>query len=57
MCMNCGCGEPDERHKDGDITYADLQRAASNSDIDPEKAADNIHAAARKIRDEGGSQR
>ena len=51
MCMSCGCGEPNERHHESDITYEDLQRAAADSNIDPEQAADNIHAAARQLRD------
>jgi hypothetical protein len=51
MCISCGCGEPNERHHESDITYEDLQRAAADSGIDPEQAADNIHAAARQLRD------
>jgi hypothetical protein len=51
MCISCGCGDPNERHNDGDITYGDLEKAASNAGIDPEKAADNVHAAARQSRD------
>ncbi|MGI8916233.1 MAG: hypothetical protein ACR2JY_21075 [Chloroflexota bacterium] len=53
MCMNCGCGEPNERHKPGDITLDDLKKAAKNHDMPVEKAADNIHAAARQARTEG----
>jgi len=48
MCINCGCGEVNERHKPGDITMQDLEKAARNHDMDVEKAADNIHDAARK---------
>lgn len=53
MCMNCGCGEPNEEHKPGDITLDMLKRAAANHGMDVETAADNIHAAAKKLRDEG----
>jgi hypothetical protein len=49
MCMSCGCGEPNERHKPGDITQDDLEKAAKNSKIDLEKAAENIHASAKKL--------
>ena len=52
MCMSCACGKPNERHKDGDITLDDMKKAAQNSNIDVEKAADNIHDAARKVRAE-----
>jgi hypothetical protein len=55
MCVSCGCGDPNVRHHEGDITYDDLDKAASNAGIDPEKAADNIHAAAKKARDGGTS--
>jgi len=48
--MNCGCDEPNERHKPGDITRADLEKAAKNWDITLEKAASNIQASAKKLR-------
>jgi len=51
MCISCGCGEAEERHHEGDITYSDLAKAAANAGVEPEKAADNIHAAAREARD------
>ena len=53
MCLNCACGEPNERHKDGDITLDDLKRAAQNHDLEVEEAADNIHAAARQLKQQG----
>ncbi len=54
MCMTCGCGEPMNRHgDDANITYDQLQAAADAAGIDPEKAADNIHDLAKKVRDEG----
>jgi hypothetical protein len=43
MCVSCGCGEPHERHKEGDITLEDVQKAAENHDLDLEQTADNIH--------------
>ena len=57
MCISCGCGDANERHHAGDITYADLEKAAFNAGIDPEEAADNIRAAARKARDGDASSR
>ena len=56
MCMSCGCGEPNERHKPGDITQTDLEQAAKNANIDLETAADNIHASAKKLRDSSKSK-
>ena len=49
MCMNCGCGEYNERHKSSDITLDDLQKAAEGQNMDVETAADNIHQGARQI--------
>lgn len=51
MCLSCGCGDANVRHHEGDITYDDLSKAASDAGIDPETAADNIHAAAKQARD------
>jgi hypothetical protein len=53
MCMSCGCGEPNDRHKDGDIVLDDLKLAASNAGIEVEQAADNIHDSARRMKQEG----
>lgn len=48
MCVNCGCGEVNERHKPGDITMQDLEKAAKNHDMDVEQAAKNISKSASK---------
>jgi len=53
MCLNCGCGQYNERHKQGDITLEDLERAAQNHDMETEKAADNIHQAASSLKHAG----
>ena len=54
MCMTCGCGKPNDDHGDAaNITYDQLQAAANAASIDAEKAADNLHDLARKVRDEG----
>ena len=50
MCLNCGCGEYNERHKPSDITADDLKAAAEGHEMDVEKAADNIHQGARDLR-------
>jgi len=49
MCMNCGCGSYNERHKPTDITLDDLKSAAEGHDMDPEQAAENIQAGARMV--------
>ena len=54
MCMSCGCGEPNERHGNPDnITLDDLKKAAKAARIEPEKAADNIHELASKLKEDG----
>ncbi len=34
MCLNCGCGEPETRHKETDITADDVRNAAGDSSLD-----------------------
>jgi len=48
MCVSCGCGELEERHKPGDITMEDLKKAAANHDIKVTEVAENIQEAAAK---------
>ena len=56
MCMTCGCGQPNETHgNDANITYDQLQAAASAAGIENEQAADNLHDLAKKLRDEGAA--
>lgn len=49
MCMNCGCGEPDERHQPTDITREDLGRAAEGSGLSVEEATRNMSDSLAKI--------
>ena len=56
MCMSCGCKEPNERHKPGDIVQDDLAKAAKNANITMQTAADNISAAAKQLKSTGGSK-
>lgn len=53
MCMNCGCGMPEDRHKPTDITLTDLKEAAKGHAMEIEQAADNIHQAARELKQAG----
>ena len=36
MCMNCGCGQVNERHKPTDITIDDLTAAAKGHEMEVE---------------------
>lgn len=42
MCMNCGCGEPDKRHKETDIVRSDIQRAADGQGSSMEETTANL---------------
>ena len=53
MCMSCGCGKHNERHKPGDITLEDLKTAAQNHGMEVEQTADNIHYAAKQLKEAG----
>lgn len=47
MCVSCGCGKANERHKDGDITMDDIQRAGQNHNLQPRQVAQNIQKSVR----------
>ena len=54
MCLDCGCGEPNNNHGEpAHITYQQLEAAARASGITPEEAADRIQSEAKKLRDQG----
>jgi hypothetical protein len=53
MCMNCGCGEYNQRHKSTDIILDDLRKAAEGQGMEVEAAADNIHEGARTLKEAG----
>jgi hypothetical protein len=43
MCLDCGCGEPNERHGDDrHITMDDIQAAAKASEISVDETKRNI---------------
>ncbi len=50
MCLNCGCGEPNERHgKDANITLEDVQRAGEANGQSVEESLRNMGMAARQV--------
>lgn len=57
MCVSCGCGEPNERHKPGDITMDDLTKAAQNHELKVEDVAKNIAQATSGSESSGSSNR
>ena len=46
MCMNCGCGEPNDRHgNDANITMDDLRKAGDANGQDVDKVMSNMEQA------------
>jgi hypothetical protein len=49
MCLDCGCGEPNNRHGDDrHITMDDVKAAAEASEIPVDEAARNISDGMRQ---------
>jgi hypothetical protein len=55
MCMNCGCGEVDTRHKETDIVQQDIQRAAEGQGMSQEETIRNLEASMQQMRSQPGS--
>ncbi len=50
MCLNCGCGEFDERHgNDANITLDDVRRAGEANGQSVEESLRNMGMAARQV--------
>lgn len=52
MCLNCGCGEPETRHKETDITADDVREASAGTPMD--QTIQNMRTSLDKM---GQSQR
>lgn len=50
MCMNCGCGELDKRHKESDLVREDLQRAADGQGSSMDETVSNVESSLRELR-------
>lgn len=52
MCMNCGCGKPDDRHgDDANITMDDLRKAGEANGQDVDKVMANMEQTYRSVLD------
>ena len=57
MCMNCGCGKPEDRHGDeANITLSDLRAAGEANDQSLDETISNIQQAWQQ-QGEGGMSR
>jgi hypothetical protein len=56
MCLDCGCGEPNERHGDDrHITMDDVKAAADASQISVDEAARNLADGVRQAQSAGSA--
>jgi len=55
MCLNCGCGDVDTRHKDSDIVQQDIQKAADGQGMSKDETIQNIESSLQKMRSQAGS--
>ncbi len=56
MCLDCGCGEPNERHGDErHIIMDDVRAAAEASEISVDEAARNISQGLSQAQKSAGS--
>jgi hypothetical protein len=54
MCLNCGCGQPNERHgNDANITADDVRRAGEANGQDVATSATNMRSALDLLTGEG----
>ena len=54
MCLNCGCGEPETRHQDTDITADDVRKASADRPMD--QTVQNMRAGLDKMAQSQGGQ-
>jgi hypothetical protein len=50
MCLTCGCKMPNDRHKPGDLIWADIEKAAKNWDLTPAQALHNLDETAKLVK-------
>ena len=56
MCLDCGCGEPNERHGDDrHITMDDVKAAATASELSVDEASRNITEGMRQAQQSSSS--
>jgi hypothetical protein len=58
MCLNCGCGQPNERHgNDANITADDVRRAGEANGQDVATSATNMRSALDLLTGQGTERR
>ncbi|MEA2545160.1 MAG: hypothetical protein QOI09_433 [Chloroflexota bacterium] len=54
MCLNCGCGEPETRHKATDITADDVRQAAAGKPL--QETVQNMRTSLDQMEQSGSGQ-
>ncbi len=54
MCLNCGCGEPETRHQETDITADDVRQASAGKPMG--QTVQNIRAGLDKMGQSQGGE-
>ena len=54
MCLNCGCGEPETRHQETDITAEDVRKASADKPMD--QTVQNMRTGLDKMGSAQGSE-
>ena len=50
MCLNCGCGQLDTRHKETDLVREDVRKAAQGQGSSMEETIANMERSLRDLR-------
>lgn len=50
MCLNCGCGQLDTRHKETDLVREDVRKAAQGQGSSIEETVANMERSLRDLR-------
>ena len=56
MCLNCGCGQLDTRHKETDLVREDVRKAAQGQGSSMAETIANMERSLRELRTTAGSE-
>ncbi len=56
MCLTCGCGEPNKKMGEANITYDDVKRAADENGLSVSETVDKLSEATTYDQQNSGRQ-
>lgn len=56
MCLNCGCGQLDTRHKETDLVREDVRKAAQGQGSSMSETIANMERSLRDLRTTAGTE-